>query len=37
MIGVNIGRAGTKMTRCDKNREGSLWKMCCDKFSGGLL
>ena len=24
MIGVNIGRAGTKMTRCDKNREGSL-------------
>ena len=23
-IGVNIGRAVTKMTRCDKNREGSL-------------
>ena len=26
MIGVNIGRAGTKMTRCDKNREGSFMK-----------
>ena len=23
-IGVNIGRAVTKMTRCDKNGEGSL-------------